>query len=69
MGHGFISMINSIIRQLLVLLPAAFILSRVFGLSAVWWSFPIAELAAVAMAAFFMIRVYRNEVKPLFTKE
>ncbi|MCR5397309.1 MAG: MATE family efflux transporter [Lachnospiraceae bacterium] len=66
LGHGFISMINSIIRQLLVLLPAAFILSRLIGLSAVWWSFPIAELAAVAMAAFFMIRVYNKEIKPLF---
>lgn len=69
MGHGFISMVNSIIRQLIVLLPAAFILARVGGLSAVWWSFPIAELVAVAMAAYFMVRVYRSEVQPLFIKE
>ena len=69
LGHGFISMINSIIRQLLVLLPAAYILSRIGGLSLVWWSFPIAELVAVAMAMFFMIRVYKNEIKPLFVKE
>ena len=66
MGHGFISMINAISRQLLVLLPAAYILSKIGGLSAVWWAFPIAELAAVTMATIFMIRVYRSEVKPLF---
>jgi Na+-driven multidrug efflux pump len=68
MGHGFISMINAISRQLLVLLPAAYILSKIGGLSAVWWAFPIAELAAVTMATIFMIRVYRSEVKPLFNE-
>ena len=66
MGHGFISMFNAICRQLLVLLPAAYILSRIGGLSMVWWAFPIAELAAVTLAATFMIRVYRKEVKPLY---
>ncbi len=68
MGHGFISMINAISRQLLVLLPAAYILSRIGGLSMVWWAFPIAELVAVTMAATFMIRVYRKEVKPLYNE-
>ena len=66
MGHGFISMFNAICRQLLVLLPAAYVLSRIGGLSMVWWAFPIAELAAVTLAATFLIRVYRKEVKPLY---
>ena len=65
LGHGFLSMINSIIRQLGVLLPAAYILSRIGGLSAVWWAFPIAELFAVTMCAFFLRRVYRENIIPL----
>ena len=68
MGHGFISMINAISRQLLVLLPAAYILSKIGGLSAVWWAFPIAELVAVVLAAIFMIKVYTEEVKPLYSE-
>lgn len=68
MGHGFISMINAISRQLLVLLPAAYILSKIGGLTAVWWAFPIAELVAVALAAIFMIKVYTEEVKPLYSE-
>ena len=68
MGHGFISMINAISRQLLVLLPVAYILSKIGGLTAVWWAFPSAELAAVTMATIFMIRVYRSEVKPLYNE-
>ena len=68
MGHGFISMINSIIRQLLVLLPAAFILSRVFGLSAVWWSFPIAEFVSLSVTLFFFARIFRKKIKPLYSK-
>jgi putative MATE family efflux protein len=68
MGHGFISMINAISRQLLVLLPVAYILSKIGGLTAVWWAFPIAELVAVALAAIFMIKVYTEEVKPLYSE-
>ena len=68
MGHGFISMINAICRQLLVLLPAAYILSKIGGLTAVWWAFPIAELVAVVLAVIFMIKVYTEEVKPLYSE-
>ena len=60
LGNGVYSMIVSIARQLLVLLPAAYLLSRLGNVNYVWWSFPIAELMSVAMSTFFLIRIYRK---------
>ena len=68
LGHGVFSLIMSLVRQLAVLLPVAFLLSRMFGLDAVWWSFPIAELFAVSLCAFFLYRVYAGEIKPMYQK-
>ena len=65
LGHGVLSLAVSVIRQLVVLLPVAFVLSRVRGLDAVWWAFPIAELFAVTLSALFLRRVFRREVEPL----
>ena len=65
LGHGVLSLAVSVIRQLVVLLPVAFVLSRVRGLDAVWWAYPIAELFAVTLSALFLRRVFRREVEPL----
>ena len=65
LGHGVLSMVVSIVRQLVVLLPAAFLLSLTGVLDAVWWAFPIAEVAAVALSSIFLLRVYRQAVVPL----
>ena len=65
LGHGVLSLIVSVARQLVVLLPAAFILSRIGGLNAVWWAFPIAEIASVVLCACFLRRVYRAEIHSL----
>ena len=56
------------VRQLVILLPTAFLLSRLRGLALVWWAFPIAELFAVVLSSFFLLYVYRREVKPLFQR-
>ena len=64
LGHGFASMINSLIRQLIVLLPVAYILSH-WGLNAVWWAFPVAELSSVTFCAIFLRKVIRDDIKPL----
>ena len=69
LGHGVLSLIMSLVRQLCVLLPAAFILSIVGGLNAVWFAFPIAELFAVALASIFLRHMYLKEIKPLFSPE
>ena len=65
LDHGVLSLICSLVRQLAVLLPAAFILSLAFGLDAVWLSFPISELFCCALCVVFMRRVYRRDILPL----
>ena len=66
LGHGVLSLINSIIRQLVVLLPAAFVLSIVGGLDAIWFSFLFAEVASLIVSTIFIRRVYKNQIEPLF---
>ena len=66
LGHGVLSLINSIIRQLCVLLPAAYILSIVGGLNAIWFSFLFAEVASLIVSAIFILRVYRGQIKPMY---
>lgn len=60
------SMINSISRQLVVLIPAAYLLSLSGNINLVWFSYPIAEVAALIMSIFMMISVYRKKIKPLY---
>ena len=66
LGHGVLSLIVSVVRQLVVLLPAAFLLSRAGELDLVWLAFPISELFSVVLCAIFLRRVYRREIKPLW---
>ena len=50
LGRGMESLVISFFRQLIVLLPAACILAAMFGLDALWWSFPISETMAALLA-------------------
>lgn len=63
LGNGVYSLCSSICRQLLVLLPAAFLLSLTGEVRNVWWSFPIAELMSLAMSTFFLIRINRKIIR------
>ncbi len=65
LAHGFLSLWVSLVRQLVVLLPAAYLLSLSGNLEYVWWSFPMAELVSTAMCASFLRYVYKKEVYPL----
>ncbi len=65
LGNGVYSLITSAARQLAVLLPVAYIFAKVFGLSAVWWAFPIAEIASMILSTILLRRIYRLQVKPL----
>ena len=47
-------------RQLVVLLPAAFLLAKFFGLTAVWWCFPIAELMSLLMTVICLMKMKRD---------
>lgn len=60
LGNGIYSMVVSIARQLCVLLPVAKLLSLSGNVHLIWWSFPIAELASVALSAFFLMKIYKK---------
>ena len=66
MGNGIYSTITSLMRQLVVLLPAAFLLSLTGDVHAVWWAFPIAEVVSMLTSLFFYSRIYRQKIKPMF---
>ena len=63
LGHGVLGLLVSVVRQLMVLLPVAFLLSRASGLAAVWWAFPTAELFSLTLSTVFLRRVYLREIK------
>lgn len=62
LGKSIYSLIVSVIRQLVVLIPAAFLLSLSGSVDAVWWSFPIAELIGCTSCVIFVRRVLKNTV-------
>ena len=69
LGKSVYSMINSIVRQLIFLIPAAYVLARygaaVGNSDLVWWSYPIAEVASLIMTSLFFRRIYRTLIAPL----
>lgn len=65
LGHGFLSMFVSIVRQLIVLLPSAFILAKLGGIHAVWWSFNIAEIFSLSLSLIFYRYIYNKTIRPL----
>lgn len=62
LGSGVLSLLMSIVRQLVFLLPSAFLLAHFFGLDAVWFSFLIAELVSMSMALLFLKHVNRTHL-------
>ena len=68
LGNGIYSTITSLCRQLLALLPAAYLLSLTGNVEAVWWSFPIAEVVSVIATLLLYSRIYRQKVKPMFVQ-
>ena len=65
LGHGMLSLVISLVRQLIVLLPAAWLLSLSGRVAAVWWAFPIAEVFSVTLSVLFLIYVQRREIRPM----
>lgn len=65
LGHGMLSLWISVFRQLVVLLPVAFIFARIGGLHTVWFAFPIAEAFAIIFSGVCLVHVYRKEIIPL----
>lgn len=63
LGNAMYSLIVSVARQLVVLLPAAYLLSLSGVLANVWWAFPIAEIMSLILTVTFLIRVYNKVIK------
>ena len=60
MGDGFYSMVVSVVRQLFILIPCAWLFGRLFGLNAVWFSFLTAEVFALVLSLFFFRKGLRK---------
>lgn len=61
LGMGKESLVISLLRQFLITLPLAFLLSFPFGLIGIWLSFPIAETAAAMVSLLLFLRVRRKD--------
>lgn len=64
-GKGIRSLLMSFCRQLVLILPIAYLLSRLFDLSAVWYAFPIAEIFSLMLAIGFFINLVKGDFKKL----
>ena len=64
-ARGLNSLIVSVCRQLVIILPAAWLLGRFVGLNAIWYSFPIAEIASFLISYLLLWREYQSELKYL----
>ena len=65
LGNGMYSLIMSVCRQLVVLLPVAFLLAQTGNVDLVWLSFPIAEVASCLLCVIFLIRIFKQKLKPM----
>lgn len=62
-GHGFLSLWSSLIRQLVGILPIAYLFGKFMGLGAVWYAFPLAEILGTGYLILAYIWLYKNDIK------
>ena len=65
LGKAVFSMIVSIMRQLVVLIPAAYVLAKFGGLHAVWWAFLTAEIMSLIVSLIFLFRTNRTIISKI----
>ncbi|MBQ3291302.1 MAG: MATE family efflux transporter [Mogibacterium sp.] len=69
LGRSVYSMNISLVRQLVVIIPCAFLLSKIGGVNMVWWAFPIAEVAGTAMSINYYRTIKREIIEKLGNEE
>lgn len=69
LGNGIYSLIVSIARQLVCILPLAYFFARAFGLKMVWFSVPIAEILAMILTTILFRKIYVEKIRPLGASE
>ena len=65
LGNGMYTTITALCRQMLVLLPVAYLMSLTGNIHNVWLSYPIAEVVSGTLTAYFFLRIYRQKIKPM----
>ena len=65
MGRATYSMLNSVARQLLVLLPVAFVLAQFGDVDLVWWCYPIAEVVSMVMTIIFLRKLHKDVISKI----
>lgn len=65
LGNGVYSLIISVARQLLCILPLAYIFAKLWGLHAVWYAFPMAEIISMVLSTILFKRIYDKKIKVL----
>ncbi|MDO4267273.1 MAG: MATE family efflux transporter [Eubacteriales bacterium] len=65
MGNGVYSLMTSIARQLVCILPLAYFFSHTWGLNSVWYAFPLAEIMSTLLSTLLFKRIYNKKIRPL----
>lgn len=65
LGNGVYSAVISFFRQIVALLPTAYIFAKTIGLDAVWWCFPIAEVVSLTISLVLLARTNRKVISKL----
>lgn len=65
LGNGIYATVTSLCRQLIVLLPVAYLLSLSGDVHLVWWAFPVAEVASFIVTLILFARIFRKKVRPM----
>ncbi len=64
-GHGFISLISAVVRQLVFIVPAAYLLSRIGGLDLIWWAFPLSEIFGLTYVLVMLRWLFKHDINKL----
>ncbi len=65
LGRGTYSMVVSMARQLVVLIPAAYLLSLTGNVNMVWWAFPLAEIMSLTVTIILFVRIYKKVISKI----
>lgn len=64
-GNGILALLDSILRQIIVLLPVAYIAVTYFTVNEIWWGYVIAEISSVFFIAYFMNTFVRRKIEAI----
>ena len=65
MGIGYVSAVNSFLRQIVILLPLAYVLERIWGVESVWYAFVASECMSLTYSTIMFVKLWREKVRPL----